>query len=636
MKAPKRISLLLFSLLLASFFSASVTTNTAQAVLPNSCPFTIAVGDETERALALTELNRLRFDLYQAPALNIFEIAQYSKEAQAHANYLQNNSDDVTVDPTTEIPANPCYSNEGKTGATYGIIRPGQPWLGSKNNASNLREGVMAAVDSVYDRLYLLDPRLEALGVGIANNRSYDAKIVFNAKRFERRWLNALTPTYPLIFPEPNGLIPPQINPTVDDPGVPLQMSEGEYPNPLVSLGLNYPTGYPISVMFNPTIPVSVLVVSVKNESTGADINIKTILPGDSRYPSGLGNTITIIPTNPLTPGTTYKVNLTYQDNSFVYQRAWNFDTVKVPTLIPTTPPIITPPATPGVPGLPTPPPVSPAPVGGGFFNLVRSDATNGLFFRQWQRADDPVLLGKASRSWTFGEQPYGFLTLLEPYAGINRIVNYHDKARMEAVTSNSGSISNGLLVREMVSGFAQVGDNNFIPRTPAQIAIAGDISETNIKAPTYYSFYNIASLNNDRRIPNQTGQTVIATIAKEGVVNVNPGAAAYNVINVYYDNNLGHNIPQVFWNYMNQSGTINIGGGYTYGQIVDWLSVFGLPLTDAYWSRAVVGGVEKDVLVQLFERRVLTFTPQNPDPFKVEMGNVGRHYVKWRYNINY
>jgi hypothetical protein len=200
------------------------------------------------------------------------------------------------------------------------------------------------------------------------------------------------------------------------------------------------------------------------------------------------------------------------------------------------------------VPGYPTPPPISPAPVGGGFFNLVRSDATNGGFFRQWQRADQPVLLGKASRSWTFGEQPYGFATLLEPYAGINRIVNYHDKARMEAVTSTSGNISNGLLVREMISGFAQVGDNNFIPRVPAQIAIAGDVTETNIKAPTYYSFYNIASLNNDRRVPSQIGQTVIATISKEGVVNINPGTGAYNVINTYYDNNLGHNIPQVFW----------------------------------------------------------------------------------------
>jgi len=37
-------------------------------------------------------------------------------------------------------------------------------------------------------------------------------------------------------------------------------------------------------------------------------------------------------------------------------------------------------------------------------------------------------------------------------------------------------------------------------------------------------------------------------------------------------------------------------------------------------------------VLIQAFERRVLTYTPANADPFKVEMGNVGRHYFDWRY----
>jgi hypothetical protein len=36
------------------------------------------------------------------------------------------------------------------------------------------------------------------------------------------------------------------------------------------------------------------------------------------------------------------------------------------------------------------------------------------------------------------------------------------------------------------------------------------------------------------------------------------------------------------------------------------------------------VGGVTKPVLVQLFERRVLTYTPGNPAGFEVEMGNVG------------
>ena len=44
------------------------------------------------------------------------------------------------------------------------------------------------------------------------------------------------------------------------------------------------------------------------------------------------------------------------------------------------------------------------------------------------------------------------------------------------------------------------------------------------------------------------------------------------------------------------------------------------------------VGGVERDVLLQCFERRCLTYTPSNPDGWKVEMGNVGRHYYAWRY----
>ena len=44
------------------------------------------------------------------------------------------------------------------------------------------------------------------------------------------------------------------------------------------------------------------------------------------------------------------------------------------------------------------------------------------------------------------------------------------------------------------------------------------------------------------------------------------------------------------------------------------------------------VGGVEKDVLFQAFERRLLTFTPANDPAYQVEMGNVGLHYVQWRY----
>jgi hypothetical protein len=94
------------------------------------------------------------------------------------------------------------------------------------------------------------------------------------------------------------------------------------------------------------------------------------------------------------------------------------------------------------------------------------------------------------------------------------------------------------------------------------------------------------------------------------------------------------HNIPDVFWNWFSQQGRIYEANGddYTNGAVLDWLSTVGYPISEAYWVRTKVGGVEHDVLVQLFERRVLTYTPDNPAAFKVEMGNVGQHYYSWRY----
>ncbi|MBN9391285.1 MAG: CAP domain-containing protein, partial [Chloroflexi bacterium] len=51
------------------------------------------------------------------------------------------------------------------------------------------------------------------------------------------------------------------------------------------------------------------------------------------------------------------------------------------------------------------------------------------------------------------------------------------------------------------------------------------------------------------------------------------------------------------------------------------------------YWSTFNVGGQSKQVLVQLFQRRILTYTPSNPAGWQVEMGNIGLHYFNWRYN---
>jgi len=46
------------------------------------------------------------------------------------------------------------------------------------------------------------------------------------------------------------------------------------------------------------------------------------------------------------------------------------------------------------------------------------------------------------------------------------------------------------------------------------------------------------------------------------------------------------------------------------------------------------VAGTPQRILIQAFERRVLTYNPANPAPFQVEFGNVGQQYYRWRYGM--
>jgi len=60
-----------------------------------------------------------------------------------------------------------------------------------------------------------------------------------------------------------------------------------------------------------------------------------------------------------------------------------------------------------------------------------------------------------------------------------------------------------------------------------------------------------------------------------------------------------------------------------------------GFAISEPFWSNVKVANQQKDVLMQAFERRVLTFTPSNPAAFQVEFGNIGTHYFQWRYVTN-
>jgi uncharacterized protein YkwD len=247
-------------------------------------------------------------------------------------------------------------------------------------------------------------------------------------------------------------------------------------------------------------------------------------------------------------------------------------------------------------------------------------------FQKVWAQTDQAVKQGQESRTWFWGPEPG--VALQEAYAespGGLRQIQYFDKSRMEinnpkADPNSAYFVTNGLLARELVSGRMQTGDNRYEQRDPSNESVGGDPGNP---GPTYATFTNLASLNNDKRTPEKSG-FITDKIDRAG--NISPTTASANLANyAYYSPELGHNIPDVFYGTFFQWQALGI----------DWVYVLGLPITEPYWATFTVGGVQKELLVQIYERRALTFTPNNPPGYLVEMGNIGQHYYRWRYPNN-
>ncbi len=273
-------------------------------------------------------------------------------------------------------------------------------------------------------------------------------------------------------------------------------------------------------------------------------------------------------------------------------------------------------------------------------FDGRRAQFADAAFGSVWSRTDAPQVRG--GRTWYWGPQPW--FDYAEFYRqGINglRTVQYFDKARMEINNPNDrsfqGGATNGLLVVELVSGHLKKGNDpyDFDLRTPADVPVAGNPRADNPNSPSYATFTNLATYdNNGYRDANRLNQRIGSWLDRAANVSFRQDLfdAHPETTIVQYNTLTGHNIPKVFWDFMTAQGPVVEGGAVHMRPVVDWLFAMGLPITDAYWTRAKIGTAEKDVLVQLFERRVLTYVPDNPAGYQVEMGNVGQHYFQWRY----
>ncbi len=272
----------------------------------------------------------------------------------------------------------------------------------------------------------------------------------------------------------------------------------------------------------------------------------------------------------------------------------------------------------------------------------------NSAFQNLWNRTDSLVAAGTVKRTWFWGPGPNtpGLIEQYneDPSGKKQRVVQYFDKSRMElnnplANPSQPFFVTNGLLTVELISGYIQLGDKDFVQYRPACIPMSGDFGTT--LAPTYASFQKVSNTQaGDHNAPNRTGQNATDTIDNAGNVGNDPSKANVpNVKYVYYEPTTKHNIPAAFWDFLNSSGPVKNGNGQTVNEQLStpWFYATGLPISEAYWATAKINGQVRDVLIQAYERRVLTYVPTNPAGFQVEDGNIGQHYFDWRYrNFGY
>jgi hypothetical protein len=266
----------------------------------------------------------------------------------------------------------------------------------------------------------------------------------------------------------------------------------------------------------------------------------------------------------------------------------------------------------------------------------IAAQPANDSFFRTWERTERPVMDRATTRTWMWG--PDGVTgAISEPYIeapGGYREVQYFDKTRMEinnplADPDDPWHVTNGLLATELITGRIQIGHLTHVEREPSDSQIAGD---RHPESPTYR---DLSYFLDAESTPSGTRLTLRLTVNPDAAPSLehDPVLADFGVDAVYAVPQTGHTVAAPFWEFMTSDGIVREQGVNVQGPLFsDPFFATGFPITDAYWVHVPVGGEWTDVLLQCFERRCLTYTPSNPDGWKIEAGNIGRHYHEFRY----
>ncbi len=241
-------------------------------------------------------------------------------------------------------------------------------------------------------------------------------------------------------------------------------------------------------------------------------------------------------------------------------------------------------------------------------------------FQQQWQS-------GEAAIPNFWGPLPTAHDGQREPYKeapGGQRLVQYFDKTRMELTNGSSGIVTNGLLTVELKTGRVQLGGDTFDQRTPARVNIAGDPGNS---GPTYADLSKmpgkVPQFPNREASPLRYENGDFRAIALDESLPVNN--LPRNDFYTYLEDPTGRYGQFVFTPFAQFIQSLPLPISQTTGY----------PISPLFFAPVQIGGKATYVLMQAFERRVLTFNGDNSPAFRVEFGNIGQHYYRWRYGNN-
>jgi hypothetical protein len=215
-----------------------------------------------------------------------------------------------------------------------------------------------------------------------------------------------------------------------------------------------------------------------------------------------------------------------------------------------------------------------------------------------------------------------------EPYKeapGGKRGVQYFDKARMEQSDPNA-RVTTGLLTVELKTGKLQTGDSTFEQHSPAQVNMAGD---PGVDGPTYA---DLGTLNEHYEINDATPALYLFNSDHTFHALTRSEENQYAAFNPPTGPAVG--------SLVDPSGRYSQLVYFPFLNFIDSLTKAGIPIdqTPGYAISPIIvatvpiGGKPTTVFIQAFERRVLTYNPNNDPAFRVEFGNIGQHYYRWRY----